>query len=50
MNSNSENNNNKEDLTALKSKKYLNSIKKARKDYKKGKTFTHKQAFKDKNN
>jgi PHD/YefM family antitoxin component YafN of YafNO toxin-antitoxin module len=34
-----------EDLLALTNKKYLNSIKKAREEYKKGKVFTHEQAF-----
>jgi len=34
-----------EDLLALTNKKYLNSIKKAREEYKRGETFSHKQAF-----
>ena len=34
-----------EDLLALTNKKYLKSIEQARKDYRKGKTFTHEEAF-----
>ncbi len=34
-----------EDLLALTNKKYLASIKKARKEYKKGDVFSHEQAF-----
>ncbi|MFC1727669.1 hypothetical protein ACFL0Y_04055, partial [Patescibacteria group bacterium] len=34
-----------EDLLALANKKYLNSIKKARKEYKKGEVFSHEQVF-----
>ncbi|HUW22190.1 MAG TPA: type II toxin-antitoxin system Phd/YefM family antitoxin [Candidatus Bathyarchaeia archaeon] len=34
-----------EDLLALANKKYLNSIKKARKEYKKREIFTHEQVF-----
>ena len=34
-----------EDLLALANKKYLASIKKARKEYRQGKVFTHEQAF-----
>ncbi len=36
-----------EDLLSLSSKKYLRGIKKARKDYKEGKIFTHEQVFGD---
>ena len=36
-----------EDLLSLSNKKYLRSIKKARKDYKEGKIFTHEQVFGD---
>lgn len=36
-----------EDLLALGNKKYLDSIKKAREEYKKGNLFTHKQVFGD---
>ena len=34
-----------EDLLALSNKEYLNSIRKARADYKKGDVFSHKQMF-----
>ena len=34
-----------EDLLALTNKKYLDSIKKAREDYKKGKVFSHAEVF-----
>lgn len=34
-----------EDLLALTSKNYLNSIKKAREEYKKGEVFSHEEAF-----
>ncbi|OGD53114.1 hypothetical protein A3J78_01440 [Candidatus Beckwithbacteria bacterium RBG_13_35_6] len=34
-----------EDLLALTSKKYLNSIKQAREQYKKGEIYSHEQAF-----
>lgn len=34
-----------EDLLALTNKKYLDSLKKAREEYKKGEVFTHEQAF-----
>ena len=34
-----------EDLLALANKKYLNSIKRAREEYKKGEVFSHEQAF-----
>ena len=34
-----------EDLLALTSKKYLNSIKKSRQEYKKGEIFSHEEAF-----
>lgn len=34
-----------EDLMALMNKSYLNSIKQAREEYKKGQYFSHKQAF-----
>lgn len=36
-----------EDLLALINKKYVNSIKRARKEYKNGNFFTHKQVFGD---
>ena len=36
-----------EDLLALRSKKYINSIKQARKDYKQGKYYTLDEAFGD---
>ena len=34
-----------EDLLALKNKKYLASIKKAREEYRRGQVFTHEQVF-----
>lgn len=34
-----------EDLLALANKKYLNSVKKARREYKEGEVFTHERAF-----
>jgi len=34
-----------EDLLALKDKKYLKSIKKAREEYEKGEIFTHAEVF-----